>query len=358
MSEDNDVVHINSNVMNDDVTNDLPYYPQPNHAGYYPSSDAQQAHSVNGKDEKGETPSPNETEKTPKHDTNEAENTKDIIQENWQRMKGMNLGLKIHIVIATVITLVCFIIWRFTGQGFWWWIYPLFSGLMTVTIHYFALRRDAWKAIIGTVLLLNIMLFWTYVLTKSEDTFPWIMFPIYATIAIGYIIYYIGFKEEPSKGKLVWDLLFIEYGLLSLLLFAIWCAAVTPFPWFMLPIISLSLPFLIRYVIYHYGETRVYVFTGIVFLWLDTLITVIWAFTSGLFPWFIIPVGVTVVIQIVVFTFAKNKRCNCSCCFGKSECISTANDIESPKSKEGKEMEETNDDVPLISKKGNSSSKF
>eukprot|EP01127_Copromyxa_protea_P001768 TRINITY_DN11689_c0_g1_i1.p1 TRINITY_DN11689_c0_g1~~TRINITY_DN11689_c0_g1_i1.p1 ORF type:complete len:323 (+),score=44.61 TRINITY_DN11689_c0_g1_i1:13-981(+) len=203
--------------------------------------------------------------------------------------------MRLHVLFAFVITTICFLVWHYTEtvadvSTHWWWIYAFFFFALTITVHTFISSEQYMKAVVSSVLVINLMLFISDGLTSSTGYPQWFLYPWLVSamlmLALHHYVY----------GKItVLQLGFYEYFLVMVLFFLIWVdtqhivapAGERPFPWFFIPLFIFAIPLVIGHVRTSYQEYRVWVHVSITLIILNLMLFVIWGFEDSTFPWFI-----------------------------------------------------------------------
>jgi len=218
------------------------------------------------------------------------------------------LALKIHLGAAVGVSSLCFLIWHFVTPGdpsvsVWWWIFPAFFFATTLALHHHFAAFRYMEGTITAVIILNVMLFFTYVITRSQ--FPWWIYPpIVSAMVLGPI--YFKHKAHPTYSD-NFNLLWLEYWLLSALLFFTWASIPLGHPWFFYPVIVLAVPLIMYRVWTHYKERRVPVLVGIPLGFANLLMFIGWGFSPIGWPWFLIPLAVSGgVMGLLVWRFPSH----------------------------------------------------
>eukprot|EP01129_Flabellula_baltica_P017398 TRINITY_DN962_c0_g1_i3.p1 TRINITY_DN962_c0_g1~~TRINITY_DN962_c0_g1_i3.p1 ORF type:complete len:299 (-),score=35.76 TRINITY_DN962_c0_g1_i3:720-1562(-) len=202
--------------------------------------------------------------------------------------------LRIHLLIATLISTGSLGLWKLTSEDVmvspWWWMYPVFFFGITLTLHHEG--RMLKKGII-VAFIVNVALYFT--VTRILDLYYFFLYlvPWYVTGAVSMGIYYRAYPDVYSWLKLVTH----EYILLSVFLIAFWThldGYASGFPFFFIPVLILGLIPFIMYLRKEYNERRAWVYITLVCLDIAINVFFTWVFTVPIFPWFLfawVPLG-------------------------------------------------------------------
>eukprot|EP01129_Flabellula_baltica_P004417 TRINITY_DN1531_c0_g1_i1.p1 TRINITY_DN1531_c0_g1~~TRINITY_DN1531_c0_g1_i1.p1 ORF type:complete len:268 (-),score=15.43 TRINITY_DN1531_c0_g1_i1:64-867(-) len=199
-----------------------------------------------------------------------------------------SIPFKIHLSLSIFVCTLTFFIWRWTSTNLlttvnWWWMYPLFGFGVSLSVHrYIFETKEYVKGVTYILALINIMLFFTNYIIQQDATFPWFIYPMFASLMA---VVALKNRANPEKYDLV-QLCFLEYSLLNTMLFITW-VLVKGFPWFFFPLIGLAVPLVIFYVRETYKESRPWFYVTIINVGIGLIVFIIWVFTDILFPWFL-----------------------------------------------------------------------
>jgi len=246
------------------------------------------------------------------HDSERVEETVNIptndSNNGYQRIKSgtepvgsddkLSLAFKIHFILGLAVSMLCFILWHVTSRNvyrsFGWWIFPPLGFATSLVLHYFVIaRKEVGNGALGMAIIANILCLWIW---GINPRFPWFIYPLFGCLIIGTWIHYQRYKKDEME-TLAWHL----YWMLNLMLFLTWLVT-TPrgFPWFVYPLLLLSLP-LVIYKLRKHQEQRKWMYSGVVLLWLAVIVLFTWGFTSKKFPWFLFPWAGFAAIQAMIY---------------------------------------------------------
>eukprot|EP01122_Echinamoeba_exundans_P009302 TRINITY_DN3250_c0_g1_i2.p1 TRINITY_DN3250_c0_g1~~TRINITY_DN3250_c0_g1_i2.p1 ORF type:complete len:205 (+),score=38.16 TRINITY_DN3250_c0_g1_i2:896-1510(+) len=141
------------------------------------------------------------------------------------------------------------------------------------------------------------MMYFAYV-TLQHD-FPWWIYP--AIVSAMVLVPFYGKTREHLNLSDRYNLIWLEYWLLNLALFLTWANAIPlGHPWFFYPLILLAIPLIMFRVRVHYKETRIPVLVGIPLVMINLCCFLGWGFSESAWPWFIIPLGLSVGIEALL----------------------------------------------------------
>eukprot|EP01121_Diplochlamys_sp_Union-15-3_P016937 TRINITY_DN5867_c0_g1_i1.p1 TRINITY_DN5867_c0_g1~~TRINITY_DN5867_c0_g1_i1.p1 ORF type:complete len:340 (-),score=34.45 TRINITY_DN5867_c0_g1_i1:44-1003(-) len=232
--------------------------------------------------------------------------TNDYLKNQLETVKKIDLLMKIHLLAALIISSICFFVWHWTSthnnihREFWWWIYPVLSCLMTLSLHYFMSQKQPFRAVAAIVILINVLVILTWALTDPK-AFPWFMYVNFGTAMILISVYYFLYKREH-----MWPLTIHLYWLLNAMLFFTWVFTNRGFPWFFYPLLALAFPIVIRRLKTKHNESRRWVLSGVFFLWLGCIVFVTWGFSNSNFPWFLFAWMGFIIAVVVIYMRTKN----------------------------------------------------
>jgi len=201
--------------------------------------------------------------------------------------RQMSLDQKIHLGIALLGSLILFLVWKFTAGNeatdIWWWIYPIFFFILTITLHfYFATGDLIWRGVAVLLIEINLMLFITDGLTSYG--FRWFYWPWGVTASLGCAFYYYKFSEWQRV-----TLMFYEYLIINVVFFMVWVNVQDRiFPWFFIPACLLAVPVVVFYMRDVYGENRLWLFVAAILLIINVMFFLVWGFTMVKWPWFLL----------------------------------------------------------------------
>jgi len=185
----------------------------------------------------------------------------------------------------------------------------MFVAALSISIDfYFFIQKNYKGGAIAILAILNLICFFTWGLTQPKGVigYPWFIYPIYAT-ASGYtLVLYLATKRHELI-FMFWHL----YWQLSLMLFATWIFTSHGHPWFFYPMIALAIPLQCAMAKSVYHEKRAWVYLLIIFGGIDSIVFIVWAFTSSYWPWFIfvwVPTMAFVALAYVMSARGSTKK--------------------------------------------------
>jgi len=164
-------------------------------------------------------------------------------------------------------------------------------------------QREYWKGAVYLSIILNTMLFMTWVLSipQGGTLYWWFIFPITVTAMVLVAVHHF------IRSLKLFDCFLHEYWILNLCFFLTWISF-TPgeFPWFIVIFIVLALPLVIYHLRTTYNERRAWVIVALIQVDINLVLFLIWGFTDSPFPWFLIPAFASIIL--VGFLYYKWKK--------------------------------------------------
>jgi len=182
--------------------------------------------------------------------------------------------------------------------------------MTTIISHYYFKNKKLFKA--GTVIvgMFNIAMFASWVwynaqlATGQALSDPYFIYPalVSGMILVGF--YY--FFEEHNMT--VFQFMVAEYVLLNTLCIILWFSYYSIYPWFYY-VMLLTLPPLIHYRLIHvWKDKRFCTHIGALSIVFNILLLLLWQLSGTSFPWFIFPLLLGIILQIIFYCRWKNQR--------------------------------------------------
>eukprot|EP01130_Rhizamoeba_saxonica_P002333 TRINITY_DN12158_c0_g1_i1.p1 TRINITY_DN12158_c0_g1~~TRINITY_DN12158_c0_g1_i1.p1 ORF type:complete len:295 (-),score=30.81 TRINITY_DN12158_c0_g1_i1:38-922(-) len=229
---------------------------------------------------------------------------KQDLMNTVEKFKEMTLALKIHLAIGIALNTLLFLIWHYTFDQFWWWIYPVFVFMLSFSVHKYISDGSPWKALYAGVGILNTMLVFTNFLTATNSVglaYPWCVYTILVSSMVLLAIRYI--KNGNSK----FELFLHEFYLFHLMLAVSWLISRDNLgpghPWFIYPFCIFAAPLIVYHVRVHYNDKRLWVSFLFTSLCLSVMLFISWSFSGSWFPWFLFPCSVFGFITFAVWYY-------------------------------------------------------
>lgn len=216
--------------------------------------------------------------------------TDDFINRPLDMVQKFDLLMKIHLGVAVVVSTLCFLIWHYTAlnpsTSLWWWIYPTFFFIFTLTAHIYYQSGEHLRGVVVLAIEINLMLFVVDGITSPG--FPnWFFYPWGITAMIGVGVYFLKFTDEPRV-----TVAYYEWLIFNIILFLAWLSQThRGFPWFFIVLILTAIPLIILYMREIYNEYRWWLYVIVALMMLNIMTFVIWGFVPSAFPWFVIVWG-------------------------------------------------------------------
>jgi len=186
---------------------------------------------------------------------------------------------------------------------------------MSLSAHYYYAKGNFWT---GTVLLIIYFHVGMFILNKVvTPQYDWYWYTLLLALMYGMHYYY---SHDPTVTKL--RIISYLYIIFSAMIFLTWINlySIFVFPWFIYPISLAGLPILCWYMWSVYVERRWYLYGGVILLTLNTLFIITWGLLDTVWPWFFIPLIISVIILICwwyFFTRGCIGGCCKTCCPGR-----------------------------------------
>eukprot|EP01127_Copromyxa_protea_P013705 TRINITY_DN3704_c0_g1_i2.p1 TRINITY_DN3704_c0_g1~~TRINITY_DN3704_c0_g1_i2.p1 ORF type:complete len:190 (+),score=43.89 TRINITY_DN3704_c0_g1_i2:38-607(+) len=130
-------------------------------------------------------------------------------------LKALPVPLQIHLGVSLVVSIAVFFIFHYAAQpspqeALEWWLTPWFFFAMSLTGHFYFLKREYWK---GTIIILVILHVGLYIVNKSlTPEFDWFFYPLLGCAMAGVFLYYC----QDKNGSLLFSSLLLFSPLFSL----------------------------------------------------------------------------------------------------------------------------------------------
>jgi len=184
------------------------------------------------------------------------------------------------------------LITSFFTMYFPWFVYPVAVLAMTVSFHFYLfVRPKEWFQLhCAYYLILNAMLFITWLFTKADDDShdfaPWFVFPLFG-LGVLLSIHYAAKKYHKSAHRWFYIHSSFFWSVNALCLF-IWFYG-AGFPWWIIVFFSLALPYVIHWSLHYYPGDG-FKLHAVIFADLQLLLFFIWAMLPPyVFPFFVFP---------------------------------------------------------------------
>jgi len=248
----------------------------------------------------------------------------DFIHAPFLFLKQSHWTFKLHLFVAWSCCLCAFFAFHYMTpllskspplRLFPWWLFFWLFFIMTLSAHHFYSKGNFLTGTVLLIIFLHIGMFITNkVLTPQYD---WYWYTLLLALMYGMHSYY---SQDPSTTKL--RIISYLYLILSAMIFLTWINlySIFVFPWFIYPIGLMGLPILLWYMYSVYSERRWYLYAVVVLFVLNGLFIITWGLLDTVWPWFFVPLVISMLISIFwwyFFTRGCIGGCCASCCPGK-----------------------------------------
>jgi len=243
----------------------------------------------------------------------------DYIHAPMIHVNQMSILFKVHIVVALTLCLASFFAFHFTASllfgskpsmVFPWWMFPWFLFTMTLTGHHFYSKGNYWTGSVIIVIVFHIAMFIiNKILTPQYD---WYWYTLLLSLMFGMYQYYTMLNAPKLR---IYSYL---YMIFSAMIFLTWLNLhdITEFPWFIYPICIGALPLMLCYIYSVYSERRWYLYGAVACADLNVMILVTWGFLDTVWPWFFVPLIMSLMI-VTLWWFLYTRgwgKTYCACC--------------------------------------------